>query len=172
MKKIFFALLITPLFTAAQKHVPRFENDTLYTTGGYKIYKGQVLQFGKGTGKNGKFRFINIKSDISSRSLTDNSIVVKQISHFGVSALGNGYILVEGSVIFKDGSKGYVVLHMAFDKAIGDSPDQPGELIAPAQFRIKKNDSVADEINKLNKLYQDSIISKEEFESQKKKLLE
>lgn len=172
MKKILFSFLLFPLLSTAQKKVPRFENDTLCTTSGFKIYKGQTLKFAKGTRKDGTFRFINIKSDVSSKTLTNNSIVVKELSHFGISSLGNGYILIEGSITFKDSSKGYVVLHMAFDRAIENSPDLPSELIVPAEFRNKQTGSVADEINKLNKLYQDGMITKEQFELQKKKLLE
>ena len=172
MKKVLFVFLLLPLISTAQEPGPRFENDTLFTTSGFKLYKGQALQFGKGTRKNGTFRFINMRSDLSSRSLTNNSIVVEKLSHFGISSLGNGYIQVEGSITFKDSSKGYVVLHMAFDRAIENSADLPSELIVPAEFRNKKIVSVATEINKLNKLYEDGIITKEQFELQKKKLLE
>ena len=59
---------------AAQDPKPSYNNDTLYTTCGYKIYKGQTLQFEKGTGKKGQFRFINITNGIAAVSLKNNSI--------------------------------------------------------------------------------------------------
>jgi hypothetical protein len=42
----------------------------------------------------------------------------------------------------------------------------------PDEYRNKPTASIADEIKKLNKLYSDGIITKEQFEEQKKKLLE
>jgi len=45
-------------------------------------------------------------------------------------------------------------------------------LIVPDEFRNKQNGSIADEIGKLNKLYKEGTLTKEEFEAQKKKLLD
>jgi len=50
--------LFWPLILQAQQTVPRFEKDTLYTSSGYKIYKGQILRLASGTAENQKFRFI------------------------------------------------------------------------------------------------------------------
>lgn len=131
MKKLIFILFFFPFLAKAQKALPRFENDTLTTTSGFKIYKGKILQFGNGTGKNGKFRYINIKNEVSTAQLANNSIVVQKMKNYGISVLGNGYIEIIGVIIFKDGSKGYVDIHMAFDKAIQNAPGSPGELIVP-----------------------------------------
>ena len=86
--------------------------------------------------------------------------------------LGNGYIEIVGYFTFKDGSKGFIDIHMAFDKAIEDAPDMPSELIVPDEYRNKKTGRVADEIEKLNKLFQQGVLTKDEFEARKKKLLE
>jgi hypothetical protein len=172
MKQLLAALLFCPLLSVAQQQLPRFENDTLYTSSGYKIYKGITLHFGKPTGNRGNFRYINIKSETKIASLINNSIVVKKMKNFGISVLGNGYIEIYGNVIFKDGSKGYVDIHMAFDRAIENSLDLPSELIVPDEYRNRPTASIADEIKKLNELYTDGIITKEQFEEQKKKLLE
>ena len=61
---------------------------------------------------------------------------------------------------------------MAFDKAIEGVQGMAPELIVSEEFKNKSQKSTADEIAKLYKLYQDGVISKEEFEMQKKKLLE
>jgi Short C-terminal domain len=172
MKKLISLILFIPLLATVQKSESKFENDTLYTTSGFKIYKGQTLHFGKGTRADGKFRFINIKSDLSSYSLANNSIFIKKLKNYGISVLGNGYIEIVGTITFKDGSKGYIDIHMAFDRAIENSLNLPSELLVPDEFRNKKRLSVADEIIKLNKLYEDGMLSKEEFETQKKKLLD
>ncbi len=55
MLKILLALIFSTKVLHAQK-LPRFENDTLYTSCGYKIYKGKKLSFAEGTGKDGNFR--------------------------------------------------------------------------------------------------------------------
>jgi len=134
--KYFFALaFLLPFSLFAQRSTGRFQNDTLYTSSGFKIYKGQTLQFGKGTGKDGKFRYVNIKNEVSTASLTNNSIVVKKMKNFGISVLGNGYIEIIGKITFKDGSKGYIDIHMAFDKVLEEYAGTPSELIAPAEFK-------------------------------------
>lgn len=171
MKKILFILLLCPFISPAQKSLGRYENDTLYTSNGFKIYKGQTLQFGKATGSAGRFRYVNIKNDVPPAALANNTIVVKRMKNFGISALGNGYIEIIGTMKFSDGSKGYVDIHMAFDKVMESLPGFQGELIVPEEFRNKQKLSVADEISKLNKLYMDGIITKEQFEEQKAILL-
>ena len=171
-KKLLFTFPLSPLISTAQYVVPRFENDTVYTTCGYKIYKGQTLQFGKGTGNNGRFKFINIKNGVPADSLTNKKIVVKKLKNFGISALGNGYIEIVSTLIYKDGSKGYIDIHLAFDNAIENSPELLSELIVPDEFRNKQEVRIAKEITNLNQLYRESPLTKEEFETQKKKLLE
>ena len=94
------------------------------------------------------------------------------MKNFGISVLGNGYIEIVGTFTFKDGSKGYIDIHMAFDRAIENSLNLPSELIVPDEFRNKAVMSVADELKKLNKLYLDGILTKEEYEVEKKKLLQ
>jgi len=172
MKKLLFLFLLSPLLSIAQQTVPRYENDTLYTSSGFKIYKGQTLQFGKGTGTNGRFRYVNIKSETPYATLANNSIVIKKLKNFGISVLGNGYIEIIGRITYKDGSKGSIDIHMAFDRAIENSPDLPSELIVPDEYRNRQQLNVADEIRKLDNLYKAGIITKEEFEARKKKLLE
>ena len=142
MKQFILFLLLCPLLSVAQNK-PRFENDTLYTSCGYKIYNGQTMQFGKAMGWDG-FRHIIIKNGIRAASLENNSIVVKDISDLDVSSLGNYYIDIKGNIVFKDGSKGAISIHMAFDHAIGNIPGVPGELLVPDEFRNAKANANAD----------------------------
>ena len=171
MKKLLFTLLFTPLLAPAQKTLPRFEDDTLYTTSGYNIYIGMALQIGKGTGNDGKFRFINIKSGATRASLTGNTVIVKELKNFGISVLGNAYIEVIGSVTFKDGSKGGVGLHIAFDRAIENSLEQTSELVVPDDFRSNARIILADKLDKLAKRYKEGSITKVELDAELKKLL-
>jgi hypothetical protein len=61
-----------------------------------------------------------------------------------------------------------------------DNAIKSGELFVPDEYKPKPNvatvqvvqqTSAADELTKLNQLYKDSVITKEEFEAQKKKIL-
>lgn len=172
MRKLLFALFFSPLLTPAQKPLPRFENDTLYTTSGYNIYIGLSLKIGKGTGDEGKFRFINIKSGATRATLTGNTVIVKELKNFGISALGNAYIEVIGLVTFKDGSKGGVDLHIAFDRAIENSLELTSELVVPDEFRSNARIILADKLDKLAKRYKEGSITKTELDAELKKLLE
>ena len=172
MKNILLLLVILPFIGLGQMLTPKFENDTLYTSSGFKIYKGQTLHFGTGTKNNGTFRYVNIKSDVPATALMNNSIVIKKLKNFGISALGNGYISIVGTLTYNDGSKGHIEMHMAFDHAIEDNPDLPSELIVPMAFRGKRvTGNPVQQLERLSKLYQDSMITKEEFELQKQRII-
>lgn len=114
---------------------PAFENDTLYTSSGYKIFKGMVLQFGKPTGNRGRFRYVNIRTDITHHSLENRQVRVKELKEFGISVLGNAYITIIGTLIVKNTDRMDIELHMAFDHAIENLEGAPGELIVPDEFR-------------------------------------
>ena len=171
MKKLLFVLMLLPFVSIAQKPLPRYENDTLYTSSGYNIYIGQVLQFGIGSGRDGKFKYVNIKNNVPFSTLKNNSIEVKQMMNYGISILSNAYIEIIGSFTYKDGTKGVIDIHMAFDRAIEYSGKLPGELLVPGEFKFRLKGTVAEEINKFYELYKEGFLTKEEFEAQKKKLL-
>jgi hypothetical protein len=119
----------------------------------------------------GAFRFVNIKTDVTSFAITSTSVVVKKLKNFGISSLGNGYITIIGTITYRDGSKGGINLHVAFDKAI-ESFDGDSEIIVPIEFRKLRKENASLEIERLYKLYQAGALSKEEFEAQKKKVLD
>ena len=172
MRKILFILLLCPLLSVSQEPKPLYKNDTLYATCGYKIYKGLTLQFGNGTGKNGKFRYIKINNHVSYAALVNNFIVVTEMKKFWVSRADIAYVQITGAIIFKDNSKGAVDMDIAFDLAIENSPGLPGELLVPAEFKNNRRVILRNQLNRLFKLYTNGTINKTEYESQKKKLLE
>ncbi|NOU38833.1 MAG: hypothetical protein HOO89_08970 [Ferruginibacter sp.] len=114
---------------------PVFSNDTLYTSCGYKIYRGQVLHFGKGTARKGNFNFVNIKNDVFRFKLTDKLVYVTKVWNFGISTLGNAYIEIWGVDVSPNSEREYLNLHFAFDNAIGYSKDTLGELLVPDDYR-------------------------------------
>ena len=168
MKKISFAIFLMPVFCFSQKPLPRLENDTLYASCGYKIYKDCVLQLSKGSDGNGNFRFFKIYSG-NHHQLLGNTILVKKIKGYKVSGLGNGYVRISGTITYKDGSKDGVDLAINFDRAIEGFPGMQPELIVPDEFKCKGG--LAEKIKALDNLYKDSLITKEEYEAAKKKLL-
>ena len=103
--------------------------------------------------------------------MTGNTVIVKELKNFGISVLGNAYIEVIGSVTFKDGSKGGVGLHIAFDRAIENSLEQTSELVVPDDFRSNARIILADKLDKLAKRYKEGSITKVELDAELKKLL-
>ena len=77
MKKLLFTFLLCPFISMAQEPTPRFENDTLYTASGYKIFKGSIIEFNHGTERHGKFKYVSVKNGILSVSLTNCTVTLK-----------------------------------------------------------------------------------------------
>lgn len=203
MKKIICILLLCPLFTAAQTYLPSFENDTLTTTGGYKIYKGQVLQFASGSGSAGYFRFVKFHPSMVKNNtyiLQNSTLLVKSLKGYKYAGPENNTIRILGTATYTDGKKEEVDILMNFERAITGADGLAAELTVPETFRTvvvqtaataapkpaatvaetKKQASVddvkrilvADEIKKLFDLYKSGALTKEEYEVQKKKLLD
>ena len=169
-----FSVILSDCQTAV---VPRFENDTLYTTSGYKIIVGQEIKLGLGTKDNGDFKFItagktllstpNQRSPSLRSSASGHTAIVKKIKTEGNSR--NGYVY-------------YAIIGVGepINYACNvESAIAAAEIVVPDQYKLKAKAttttqpfSVADELSKLKKLYDDSVITKEEYEAQKKKLLD
>lgn len=170
MKKIVFALLIFPLITLAQETKPRLENDTLYTLSGYKIYIGKVIEFANGLERYNRFKFVSVKNGILSTSLTNCSVTVKSFKKFWISGLDNGYIVFDGYLKRQNGVTEYIVLQMAFDRAIENSPVLPSEIKVPDEFRNKYPRNIEREKLFLRNLYEDNLVKKAAYLEMKKKL--
>ena len=202
MKKLLIVLLLSPLLSAAQSNQPRFENDTLTTSGGYKIYKGQTLQLASGTSAAGYFTFIKFHPSLAKNntySLQNSSIVVSKLKNYKYSGPDNNSIRITGTLTYKDGKQEETDILMNFERATQDYDGQPAELNVPEALKRKSTETVreevkkqpvavdtkkqmapddlqkllvADEIKKLFDLYKAGALTKEEYEAQKKKLLD
>jgi hypothetical protein len=150
--------------------MPRFENDTLYTASGYKIFKGSAIEFGHGTERDGKFKYVSVKNGILSVSLTDCPVTVKGFKKYWISGINNGYIIFDGYLKRKEGTIEYIVLQMAFDRAIENSPVLPSEIKVPDEFRNKYKRDFKREKLFLYNMYKDKVISKATYQEMKKKL--
>ncbi len=169
--------------------LPRLANDTLYTTSGYKIAIGQEIHLGTGSTPDGDFKFIRrnssgfgtmmISTDDNDYNKSQLSLPRNMAGHKGkvvkIVARGNKKIGIKYEPLVTFGLGRYEI---DADNAIAS-----GEIIVPEEYRpkskneativeVKQQLSVADELTKLKKLLDDGILTKEEFEAQKKKLLE
>lgn len=170
MKKLLFVLLLFPFLSIAQGPASKFENDTLYTASGYKIYKGSIIEFNHGTERYGRFKYVSPKNGILSTSLIGNTVTVDSFKKYWVSALNNGYIIFDGRLKRKDGTIDYIVLQMAFDRAIENSPVIPSEIKVPDEFRNKYRRDLEREKLFLYNMYKDKVIKKAVYQDMKKKL--
>lgn len=155
---------------AIAMHKPALEDDTLHTSSGFKIYKGQFLQFGEMTGSRDRFRYVNIVNSVPHSALENKQILIWEIKGLSFSVLGNAYIDISGTLVLKNKRSKEVEIHLAFDHAIENIPGIPSELVVPDEFRgIFKKDPEA-ELARIETLYNNKIITKEELEAATKKL--
>ena len=177
MKKnllILFLLVLTISCFCQNTSLPKINGDTLYTTVGYKIYVDQQIKLGIGTKDNGDFKYITSSSFLTAPNARQPSL----------REHANGHMATVKKLKTTGNSKNGYVYHIVI--GVGEpvnyecdveSAIAAGEIVVPDQYKTKTTTStaptsVADEIAKLKKLCDDSVITKEEFEAQKKKLLD
>lgn len=133
-------------------------------------------------------------------TLQNSTLTVNKLRAYKNSGPDKQTIRIAGTVSYANGSKADVDMFMEFEKAVTSPDGLPGELTVPEAFRTKpavaiteeikkantptaetkkqtapddlKKILVADEIKKLFDLYKAGALTKEEYEAQKKKLLE
>ncbi|RAJ05434.1 putative oligomerization/nucleic acid binding protein [Chitinophaga skermanii] len=154
--------------------------DAAYTTPhGWTVKPGDEIKIGRGTNPNKTFAFI-YQSPVGwgtqtsgdnysekrhgSTSLAGKTVKIKSLIAYGTKKLGY-------TVVAKIGVGELVNYWIEIDNAVDG-----GELIPPSQFAPKKPTStaeisVADELKKLKDLLDSGAITQEEYDTQKKKLL-
>lgn len=180
-------ILISFISFAQSSELPKYENDTLYTKSGYKIYVGQELNIGTGSTPDGDFKFIRRNSTGFGTIMATTNNNAYNKSEFSLPRNMSGH---KGNVvkIVKRGSKS---MGFTFEPLVTfgigkyeidvENAISYGELSVPDEFKpktkaivveVKQPVSVADELIKLIKLKDDGILTQEEYDTQKKKLLE
>ena len=159
--------------------------DTLFTKSGFKIYEKQMLKIGTGTMPDGDFKYIRIAAtSLMQYTGTDRSAVNASNS---LQAANKGFqykvVRIDTYGNKKHGYQYYPIINVGatrFQIDI-DNAIESGELDVPDEYKPKPKTaavvvnqklSVADELAKLKKLLDDGVLTKEEFEAQKKKLLD
>jgi hypothetical protein len=171
MKTLILILSFLPSLLLAQGF-PKFENDTLYTACGFKIFKGQQITFSKGAGRDGNFKFVKIKGNDNPNRLKNKTIIVESLYDFYISGLGNSYITIRTTLSKENGKSKTLRIKLVFDKAISGFNGFPPEILVPEEFKINSKGNNAEDLQKFYKLFENGIITKEEFEKQKKRILE
>jgi hypothetical protein len=192
MQKLFLFFVTLTLISnsyAQESSLPRLVGDTLLTTSGYKMVEKQDVKIGIGSMPDADFKFIRINSGslFAYSSTTGYNGLANQANSFPRNQSGLTYKIKRferrgnrkhGYVFYAIIGGGLINYEMDVENAI-----LSGELSVPDEFKtkpktsitvveVKQQISVADELGKLKKLYDDGILSKEEFEVQKKKLLD
>jgi hypothetical protein len=143
MKQLILFALLFPLLVTAQEKNYRFQNDTLYTSCGFKIYEGQTLHLGK-TNEWIGFKYIVLQNGVKFTSVQNTDVIVKELSNYNAPKKGDATIHIKASIVYKDGSKGAVNFRLTFEQAIGSRlPGTISELIVPEPFRISKEQAIA-----------------------------
>lgn len=162
-------LLLIALFSTTQSFAQK-KNDSLVTSIGWVIKQGDYLELANGTMDNGRFKFVQTSEALgggSALSHLPNRYGTQRYRVTKIKSYRNNQI----PVIVLNKTMG---IENRFDVEI-EGAIKSGEVIVPEQFRkkepVSQPASVADELTKLKKLYDDGILTKEEFEAQKKKLL-
>ncbi len=179
-----------------------FKNDTLTLSTGFKITEGDKVKIGIGSANDGAFNFIRVSSNSLFQTYSPNGLFTREsAANNALPAKYSGFNL-EVKKIEKRGNikRGYVYYVMIkTGGTIGitgtmaetfaryeidiENAIAKEEIIVPEDFKsklkitpvvveVKQQFSLGDELTKLKKLLDDGILTKEEYDTQKKKLLE
>lgn len=192
MKKLIVLLFaFSTVYTFGQNE-PTFENDTLTTSTGFKITSGDNLKLGVGSAEDAAFNFIRVNENSLFQTYSPNGLYKRGAAANNALPARYSGLSVEVNKITKRGNKkrGYVYYAIVKAGTLAryevdiENAIAKGEIVVPNEFKpksktappivveVKQPISVADELNKLKKLLDDGTLTKEEYEAQKKKLLE
>ena len=191
MKKIILLFIVFSTISVFGQKESKFENDILTTSTGFQIKEGDNLKLGIGSADDGAFNFIRVNANSLFRTYSPNGLNTRGAA--ANNALPSNYsgLNIEVARIEKRGSqkRGYVyyaivkVGNMIRYEMDVENAILKEEIIIPDEFKplskktqnvveVKQQISLADELTKLKKLQDDGVLTKEEYELQKKKLLE
>ncbi|WP_300675504.1 SHOCT domain-containing protein [Soonwooa sp.] len=181
---VLLSLLLIGIFASAQQE-PKFENDTLTTSTGFKAYEGLELKIGTGSMNDGDFKFIrtNASSLFNYTSTTGYKGLANQANSFARSNSGLSYsvkkIMPRGSkkngyVYYVKIGRGLMNYEVDLENAI-----RSGEIIVPNEFMPKSknqtqvviSESKYDKLKKIKELKDNGILSDDEFQKEKDKIM-
>lgn len=180
-KSLITALLVCVTGICFAQNESKIVGDTLISTSGFKIVKGQDVKIGVGTMQDGTFKFIrtNSASLFNYTSTNGNQAAANSANSLprNSSGLSMKVIRVEPRGNKKRGYVNYAVLGGMIRYEIDvDNAIATGEIVVPVEFRPKAPGAVsqlstADEIKKYKELLDAGTITQAEFDAKKKQLL-
>jgi hypothetical protein len=161
----------------------RFENDTLTTSTGFKVYEGLDLKIGTGSMNDGDFKFIrtNANSLFNYHSNTGYQGLANQANSFRRSNSGLTFkvkkIMTRGSkkngfVYYAKIGNGMINYEVDLENAIRSE-----EIIIPEEFMPKQksqnqpSESKYDQLKKIKELKDSGVLSEKEFQKEKDKIM-
>lgn len=183
MKKLltFAAVLAANISVAQTTDLPKISGDTLYTTSGFKVVKGDELKIGTGTMPDASFKFIRTNSASFFNYSATNQARANEANSLPRSTSGQKLkvIRVEARGNKKRGFNYFAVLGGMIRYEVDVENAIPaGEIVVPNEFKPKTlagnnviQASPADELKKFKGLLEDGTITQEEFNAKKKQLL-
>jgi hypothetical protein len=185
MKKVLTIALLAICFNviAQDTSLPKIVNDTLITSIGWKIVIGKDIKTGYGSLPNGDFKTIGMNDGANIFFAANGDMPVQSIGKAWCNRLFSvKKFKKEGSD--KRGYKYFVIINggtMSRFKCDIEQAIVSNEVLVPDEFKpkpkplvveVKQQKSVADELLKLKSLLDQGILTKDEYEAQKKKLLD
>lgn len=173
------AIALTNFAIAQTSDLPKINGDTLFSTSGFKIIKGELLKVGTGTMPDGSFKFIRTNSASLLAYTATNQARANEANSFSRSNSGQSFkvIRVEARGNKKRGFNYFAVLGgMVRYEVDVENAIATGEVAVPNEFKTKSAStapalSTADELKKYKALLDDGTLTQEEFNAKKKQLL-
>lgn len=184
MKKILSFLILLIILVCKAQNAQKFENDTLTTSTGFKVYENLDIKIGTGSMNDGDFKFIrtNATSLFNYYSTTGYQGLANQANSFRRSNSGLTFkvkkIMTRGSkkngyVYYVKIGQGLINYEMDIENAI-----KSGEIIVPDEFLPKSKNHVQqikeskyDKLTKIKELKDSEVLSEEEYQKEKEKIL-
>jgi hypothetical protein len=175
MKKILFFLFLMPIGALAQQNeFGHVDHDTLFLTNGAKFVEGQKLKLAYGSGANKTFEFIalspySIAGPLKLESRWSNhEMMIKKFTMEGTKKTGKKlYIVLGGGNL----SPYWCDIVSAMENGEVIIPGINDKKTVAAADRQPTTSSPADELKKLKDLYDGGALTKDEYDSAKKKIL-
>lgn len=185
MKKIISILIFLFTLVCHAQHEPKFENDTLTTSTGFKVYEGLSIKIGTGSMNDGDFKFIrtNASSLFNYYSTTGYQGLANQANSFRRS---NSGLTFKVKKIMTRGNKknGYVYYAKIGQSLINYEMDvenaiKSGEIVVPEEFLPKTKNQIQeiikeskyDKLKKIKELKDSGVLSEEEFQKEKERIM-
>ena len=181
MKKVLTIALLLYTFLVQAQDSTYVRNDSLFTRSGYIIIAGQDLKIGSGSAPDGDFKYISISQTSLMYGTSDNRSMANGYNSLSRQNAHHAFkvVRIDERGNKKHGFYYYPIINVGATRFQVDIDDAiaSGEIVIPVEFKKQQTaaavpqEDVYDKLTKLKKLLDDSAITQQEYDAQKKKLL-